>query len=398
MEAKPADADHFGVLDGLRGFAILLVLLVHSGQTGFEPALRLGAATVGLAPLIASGTLGVDIFFFLSGFVLFLPYARAMRGERAVPTIGHFIDRRIVKIVPSYYIAVIVTAYFFVQDADAIARMPAEILRHLTFVHPFWHESLYGIQGPFWSLGIEVQFYVMFPAIAACMRRQPLLTYLGLFAIGEAWRIWLIAVGWGIDVYWGEQLPAFIDLFGTGMLGAYLLVRHRDRLRDPRVSGAATAIAATACAVGIWLLNDLASATFAGGSGAHQMWSTTHRAAVEATLLTFTLASLSAKPFWRAIVANRAFVWLSIVSYNLYLWNSAVEIQCAHTGYPCSVDPTPWSTNANWSVQYFCMFIAVSITIATLMTYGVERPLMRLGTRGIWDMLRSRMRSVARTT
>ena len=110
------------VLDGLRGLAIALVVLSHSGQTGYRPELDIGRASIALFPLVVAGSLGVEMFFFLSGFVLFLPYARAMVGEGETPTIGHFIDRRFIKIVPSYYLALLATAYFFLQPSRASRR------------------------------------------------------------------------------------------------------------------------------------------------------------------------------------------------------------------------------------------------------------------------------------
>ena len=125
------------VLDGLRGLAIALVVLAHSGQTGYRPELDIGRASIALFPIVVAGSLGVEMFFFLSGFVLFLPYARAMVGEGEPPTIGHFIDRRFIKIVPSYYLALLATAYFFLQPSSVAPRLTGEVARHLAFVHTF---------------------------------------------------------------------------------------------------------------------------------------------------------------------------------------------------------------------------------------------------------------------
>ena len=64
-----AEAGHVRVLDGLRGLAIALVVLAHSGQTGYRPELDIGRASIALFPLVVAGSLGVEMFFFLSGFV-----------------------------------------------------------------------------------------------------------------------------------------------------------------------------------------------------------------------------------------------------------------------------------------------------------------------------------------
>jgi len=392
--ALPSDeAGHVRVLDGLRGLAIALVVLCHSGQTGFRPGFTVGQATIGLLPMVVAGSLGVEIFFFLSGFVLFLPYARSMVGEGEPPTIGHFIDRRVIKIVPSYYIALLATAYFFRQPPSEVPRLTGDVARHLAFVHPFWHESLSSISGPFWTLGIEVQFYILFPFIAACMRRSPVRTYLAMLGVGVAWRLYLVNFGLNGDPYWVSQLPGQIDLFGIGMISAYAFMRLRPYRSDVRVMRAATAVALCAAGALIWFLDDLSAVTIAGGSGAHQAWHNSHRLIFGTTLAAFTLASIFAHGAWRAIVGNPFLVWLSVISYNLYLWNCTIIVQCATTGFPCSGNAAPWAENGDWGTRFFWSYIAISIAVASLVTYGIERPLLRLGTRGMLDAIRTRVRS-----
>ena len=380
------------VLDGLRGLAIALVVLAHSGQTGYRPELDIGRASIALFPIVVAGSLGVEMFFFLSGFVLFLPYARAMVGEGEPPTIGHFIDRRFIKIVPSYYLALLATAYFFLQPSSVAPRLTGEVARHLAFVHTFWPESLSSISGPFWTLGIEVQFYVLFPLIAACMRRAPVRTYLAMLAVGEGWRLYLVNFGLNEDPYWVSQLPGQIDLFGIGMISAYAFMRLRPYRSSVRISRVATVVAICAAGATMWFLEDLSAVTIATGEGAHQAWHNGHRLIFGATFAVLALASIFAQAWWRAIVGNPLFVWLSVISYNLYLWNCTIVVQCATTGFPCSGSAAPWTHGGDWGTRFFWSYIAISIAIAALVTYGIERPLMRLGTRGSFDAIWARVR------
>jgi len=386
------EAGHVRVLDGLRGLAIAFVVLAHSGQTGYRPELDIGRASIALFPIVVAGSLGVEMFFFLSGFVLFLPYARAMVGEGEPPTIGHFIDRRFIKIVPSYYLALLATAYFFLQPSSVAPRLTGEVARHLAFVHTFWPESLSSISGPFWTLGIEVQFYVLFPLIAACMRRAPVRTYLAMLAVGEGWRLYLVNFGLNEDPYWVSQLPGQIDLFGIGMISAYAFIRLRQYRSNVRLSRTATVLAICAAGAIVWFLEDLSAVTIATGEGAHQAWHNGHRLIFGATLALLTLASIFAQAWWRAIVGNPLLVWLSVISYNLYLWNCTIVVQCAATGFPCSGNAAPWSLGGDWGSRFFWSYIAISIAIAALVTYGIERPLLRLGTRGLLEAIWARVR------
>ncbi len=385
VKSTDPNRGHLAVLDGLRGLAIVLVVFTHSFVTNYRPAASLGAFSIGIEPLVLAGSLGVELFFFISGFVLFLPYARAMRREAKMPTLAHFIDRRFIKIVPSYYIALFVAGFLFFLPPEIEARRWTELARHATFTHAFWNESMFSIVSAFWSLGIEVQFYVVFPAIAALMRRWPLPTFAALLAIGEGYRIWLHLTNLNQLFYYVCLLPAQIDLFGLGMLCAYGFVRFRHRLRQPRVERFATAVAIAAFALGTWLLDDFSHVTKTMSPPDHQSWQSDHRLIVEFTIAALTMGSLFALPWWRALVANPLAIWLSTISYNLYLWHEAVLVQCGHTGFPCAGIGNPWQVDRQWDVHYFITYIGISLVFAIVMTYGVERPLLRLGTRGAFE-------------
>jgi peptidoglycan/LPS O-acetylase OafA/YrhL len=127
------------------------------------------------------------------------------------------------------------------------------------------------------------------------------------------------------------------------------------------------------------------------GEGAHQAWHNGHRLIFGATFAVLALASIFAQAWWRAIVGNPLFMWLSVISYNLYLWNCTIVVQCATTGFPCSGNAAPWSLGGDWGSRFFWSYIAISIAIAALVTYGIERPLLRLGTRGLLEGVRQHL-------
>lgn len=375
---------HLEVLDGLRGFAIVLVVLAHSFMTHYRPAFSVGPVSIGFEPLVlGGGALGVELFFFLSGFVLFLPYARAALGLRERPTLGRFIDRRFIKIVPSYLIAVLLVAYLFTQDAAVVQNRFFHILTHVLFINPWWHSTIFSIDGAFWSIGVEVQFYVIFPLLALAMSQRPLATYLAMLAVGEGFRLWLQATGRNQDFFWVCQLPAQIDLFGLGMFSAYLFVKYGKHL--PNRSAIATSVALVALAVWIVLVNQFAKISETGKFGVHDAWQNDHRLIVGWLIALIALGSLFGARWWRLVLANPVLVWLSVISYNLYLWHESIITQCIKTIFPCGIVPTPWLTNPHWGRDFFWWYVLLSIAAASFFTYLIERPLLQVGTRGTWD-------------
>jgi len=398
VPTPPSDGSkRLAVMDGLRGLAIFLVFWSHSFLTGYRPGIGVGSFSLSVTPLVFGGSLGVELFFFISGFVLFVPYARAELEKRREPTLGHFIDRRFIKIVPSYYLALAAVLAFFNLSVEDENSRPWQILTHLTFTHSFWRGTFAKLSGGvFWTLAIEVQFYVLFPLIATFMRRRPLQTYAFLVAIAAAYRLWLDATGRNYDYFWVLQLPDQIDLFAAGMLAAYVYVKFGHRTAEARVRAWATAAAVLATAALLWLMNDFSDVTQAGGIDAHSVWENDNRFAVSITIAAVALGSLFAQGWWRAIVACPPLVWLSTISYNLYLWHDSIVTQCQVSGFPCAGRATPWASIDPWNQQYFVGYAVVSIAIATLMTYAVERPLLKLGTRGAYErFIRDPLRALA---
>ena len=96
------------------------------------------------------------------------------------------------------------------------------------------------------------------------------------------------------------------------------------------------------------------------------------------TIAVLALGSLFARRWWQRTLANPLLLFLSVISYNLYLWHEAIVVQCSKTGFPCALNADPWRTSRDWGFQYFWMYVIVSIALATLMTFAVERPLLRL--------------------
>ncbi|MDP9018263.1 MAG: acyltransferase, partial [Candidatus Eremiobacteraeota bacterium] len=251
--------NRLAVLDGLRGIAILLVVWFHIWQISW-----LAAPLPALQFIPEGGFLGVDIFFFISGFVICYPFVRAKLEGTARPTWGHFYYRRAIKIVPSFVLSIaVVYAIGYAATQGGGGDAFRDIVTHLFFVHN-WFAPTYGsINGVLWTLAVEVQFYCLFPLIAPVFFRWPYYTAATMIAIAMAFRI---QVSHGDNYYFGqliEQLPAYFDVFACGMLSSwlYVLLRNKDTQTIPART-VATAAAIAGFVVLVALMENLFSIRF----------------------------------------------------------------------------------------------------------------------------------------
>jgi peptidoglycan/LPS O-acetylase OafA/YrhL len=177
--SRPLDPLHAPGLDTLRALAILLVLCFHYPREG---------APAWFADVARFGWAGVDLFFVLSGFLigrqLLAPLAV---GER--PRWGTFCLRRLLRVLPAYW--VVLTIYALFPEAREQATL-APLSSFLTFTQNFALEG--GAFSHAWSLCIEEQFYVALPlmvfALAGRVRwRGVVALVLGLVLLGLAIRM-----------------------------------------------------------------------------------------------------------------------------------------------------------------------------------------------------------------
>jgi peptidoglycan/LPS O-acetylase OafA/YrhL len=352
----PAVSQRLDVFDGLRGIAITLVVWYH---VWLVSGLQLGTLNL----ITEAGFLGVDLFFFISGFCLFLPYARAAAAGRDTRSVAYFLTRRAQKIIPSYLLALGVFALVYHDRFASAGDAALQLLSHLTFVHTLLPATFNGISGPLWTIGIEVQFYLVFPAIAPWFVRAPLRTYAALILIAQAYRIAAAATGNGSSFWLTDQLPAFLDLFGAGMLTAWLLTLLRDRTSAKTRSTATwAALAAFAVAIAGLVVTTLIGR--ADGADGMRSWVNAYRIAIGPVCIALGVSSTFAGDRWRRVVAARPLVFLSAISYNVYLWHLEITV---------------WFHNAGLApIPAMLLAIASAIAVAALVTYLIERPILAI--------------------
>jgi peptidoglycan/LPS O-acetylase OafA/YrhL len=362
-------AERLDVLDGLRGLAIALVVWYHAWLVS-------GQGITGLNFVAEAGFLGVDLFFFISGFCIYFPYARAQREGRAGPTVQRFFTRRAVKILPSYLLALAVFAIVYHARFASPAEAAVQIASHLAFVHTLSPLTFGAISGPLWTIGVEVQFYLLFPLICPLFRKSPIVAYGALVGFAETYRVVVGQAGLGSTFLYINQLPAYLDVFGSGMFAAYILTTvGRPATATSRRLYTLGSLAAFALALAG--LAEVAAISRNTDINAAYDWVNALRIAIGPLCIALALSTSFAVRRWRAILTTRAFIFLSMISYNLYLWNLEIAVWYRQAGFSASAT--------------FVLGIATALCLATAITYAIERPILEANLAGLWATLRARL-------
>jgi peptidoglycan/LPS O-acetylase OafA/YrhL len=196
QKAGAAGVRHVAELDGVRGLAILLVLITHFGVYGQERVGWFGAA---FHRLVDFGWSGVDLFFVLSGFLI---TGILLESKGSPNYFRSFYMRRVLRILPLYYCAVIAYFLFLLPALRILApgratvagafRMPAVEQLWYYFHLSNWriaYSVTYNGVDHFWSLAIEEQFYALWPLVVFLLSRRGLLrACAGVMAVSFALR------------------------------------------------------------------------------------------------------------------------------------------------------------------------------------------------------------------
>jgi peptidoglycan/LPS O-acetylase OafA/YrhL len=353
--APPAGNPRFPAIDGLRAVAAILVIVFHAmqfTQSGHTPIGR----------LFVHGDLGVGVFFLITGFLIYRPMIAAAMGESPpTPTIT-FYWRRILRIVPAYWLALAVLAPI------------------LTYAHPFGLANILFLQvyrgtwsrtgiAPGWSVCVEMSFYLLLPLYARILqsrwrhldRRQRTrreLATLAVLGVGSLALRELIGVTGAPEVY-TDLLPATLAWFCIGMSLAVLSVtQHTGWLtRVARRPGL--------CWLGALALYAVtASLTLKTAEDSVLIF------AVYGLIAALMLLPLVLGGEWAGarLLRGRTLASLGLVSYGMYLYHFPLEREIhLHTG----------STQADF-VLLAALGVGIAVACGTLSYQLLERRVLAL--------------------
>lgn len=313
-------------IDGLRALAVSGVLLIHAQMLTPTPF---------LAPLGHYGQLGVQLFFFLSGYII------NMSWDRGGTSTAGFYWNRIARIAPLYYL-MLVLSYIFQWCMGPDELTTANFFWHLFFAHGYSSAYAYAGVSPMWSLTSEITFYLVFPFLNRLSTRTLLALFAGSLFFAD------VDTGWA---YWltGSTLFSFTPLGAAKfMLAGMIVYRHRDVFaqRKALIVSGLFALAMAAMMAGRLLEIEIESPVDVPKS----------------LILLFACPFLMFNqiPLFRMAMENAVARHLGLTSYSIYLWQLPIIQELNERG---------------WTVDILTL-TAIVVTVGTLSYLVIERPFL----------------------
>jgi peptidoglycan/LPS O-acetylase OafA/YrhL len=329
-------------MESLRALAALAVLVGHVFGFAYlwKPTIYEGL----LHRSILGGGFAVYLFFALSGYLLYLPLARRYLGNRAV------------RILPLYY-AVLIIILLTVEHGATFDQW----WRFALFGESFSSHTVGTVDGPMWSLVVELHFYILLPVLAVGIsfiarrsyaRAGLVLAVLALASL--ALRFALVLHPAHHDLRWEYSLPTTFFFFVSGL--ALALVRVRWEAGPPRWLRGPLGHS------DVWLLASL------------PLWLLTfwrYDIDAAAALASFLVVGSAALPLRRGRLVRcldwRPLAVLGTASYSLYLWHMPIVQQVSGAG---------WSPAG--FLPLLALLVPMCIAVALISYVTIEAPFLRL--------------------
>jgi peptidoglycan/LPS O-acetylase OafA/YrhL len=352
----PGSITRFSYIDAIRGYAILMVIAVHTSHYFSD-------LSAPLATVAAQGARGVQLFFVVSA--LALCFSWTARKESA----GSFYARRLFRIAPMFWLAIIFFVWlygtgprFFAPDGIGSRHIAMTAL----FLHGLWPDTISSVVPGGWSVADEVIFYALFPFFVPSLIRSRWRTVLIVAAVavvGGAQVSRLIQgfsyllpkfladlAGVYVYLWFPRQLPCFV-------FGIMLFKWSAERpLPSP-------AIAAPLCIFSIVLM--VAVSFLEGVKYALPLGSQTTYGLIFA-LFVFSLMSWKSSP-----LINPFAIWIGKVSYSAYFIHFPVLnylVAPRISGY----------ADLDFAIT-FTVVVAITVALSSITYWFVEQPMIKFG-------------------
>lgn len=292
--------------------------MFHQGDLGSPDRSTLDTA-------ISQLRLGMPLFFVLSGFLIFRPFAAAIIDGRDRPDVRKYAIRRAARILPAYWVAILIPAALLAWLDHGQARPVEQLPIFLLFAQNYVDATSQGLNPPTWTIVVEVSFYIAVPILAVLLgwamsrlsgsgSRRTVLTVvcIGLLVLG-AYVLGQCAINGPNHSPLKDSLLGRLNSFAAGMLVAVLI--HGRTIRPGTafalVVGGSTLLLSEAVVRGYSLLAPTLR---------DQIVDTPASVGVALIIAGFALARIPGE----IVLARGPLQWYGKLSYGLYLWHFPV--------------------------------------------------------------------------
>ena len=398
--------NYLNALDGIRALAILIVAWYHIWQLSWLQPIKnttllsaFNVNTINLDWMVRTGYQMVDVMLLLSGFCLFLPYAKSMVFGSKEPDVKTFYKKRVARIAPAYYLCILIVFIIAVTGKQYASNsdMWNDLLSHLFFVHNYTKQGyIYTkLNGVLWTLAIEVQFYLIFPLVANWFKKKPVITYFVMVALSWMFDNWVIIKQISPTEYnmWINQLPTFLSVYANGMMAAIVFVKLAHIFnRYIEQEGEAQA-KSNRYMIGYFFTGIMIFAVYAyykmmkdlTASQTMVLWQINNRFEFTLLFAVFIISCMFAVPFVQKLFGNKVMRFLSGISFQIYIWHQFIAAQLKKHHIPAwegEQEPN-MAGDKEWMWKYFILCWIAAIVVATFVTYCIEKPcakwIMKIG-------------------
>jgi peptidoglycan/LPS O-acetylase OafA/YrhL len=371
-------ADRYPEVDALRALAAIAVLGTHAAI--FAGADYPGSEVGRYAQRLE---VGLTIFFVISGFLLYRPFAAARVDAREGPRSSAYAWRRLLRIAPAYWVALTLSALLVSKHEVFSADAPAYYLLGQTYSS----DTLPGGLTQAWTLCVEVAFYAFLPVWAWAMARTgrslraEVAGLAGLALLSIAYKLVVLSGSDPQQVVitpWLIALPAYLDQFALGMGLAVLTIHLRRRSgpapalvrlidRRPALSWLVAIVAfwavATQVGIGDRLFEPFTPAQYLARHGLYAL--------IGVAVVVPAVIGTPGRGLVRRLLANRVAAWLGLVSYGIYLWHFTTLTLLEKAGLRDDELLHPYLA---WPLAG----LATAVVAAAASWYLIERPALSL--------------------
>lgn len=379
-------------LDGLRAVSLILIVMFHTWQQSWigyqwKPS-WMNHYLFNLDILQRCGYVAIDSFFVLSGFCLFYPIARDMFGESKFGGWKNFFIKRARRIYPSYLFMLLIMLFIPKLSYGCNMRSFSDVLKHylthILFIHTWDAKTLGSTISTAWTMGIECQFYVVFPLLCIPFRKKPVITFAGMAFFSLGLRLVLLSYADISAMVIQAITPAYFDVFGFGMLAAYFVVYARNNARAlmDKIKLFMTLISALCLFLAVCYMYWISRVRFPNGFNGDVYFRFLYRGFFAALIAGFIFTACFSHSIWeKKIWGNKLWIFLSSISYTVYLWHQNIYIFLKSTNLMGAVTERPMDDRpAMWRMVFIC--IICSVIIGWFVTKYIEAPISKYGYKG----------------